>query len=254
MAGWIMDRMVLRAIPPDVEDPEQERIAEAAAENAIRQTVAVAGIGGLILFGGLAALLYGILPSRQIVHGVSQPSEVVSRVEADDAKRHQATEESERKFQQVVMERDALQDKVADLERRLAEQATQQTQAASPAVVSQDPAERNRLQSKIGDLERQVADLMQKLQATRAAAAADRSASIPKAARPSNIPVSAEPRLAYRCGDGRNVRDPAICRAGTVTAPTEVVPSVPDTYHCGDGRSVPNPADCWAAVAPPPQG
>jgi hypothetical protein len=145
MSGWIMDRIVARAIPLDVEDPAQERFAEEAAENAIRQVVMISGIAGL------------------------------------------------------------------------------------------------------------VADLTQKLQATRAAATPDRSAHFPKPARPSSIPVSAERRLAYGCGDGRSVRDPATCNA-TIPAAPEVTPSEPDTYYCGDGRSVPNPADCGAAVVPPPPG
>ena len=59
MSGWIMDRMVERAIPPDVEDPDQERIAEEAAENAIRHVVTIACIAGLVVFAALAALLYG---------------------------------------------------------------------------------------------------------------------------------------------------------------------------------------------------
>ncbi len=41
--------MVEYAIPPDIENPEQERIAEEAAENAIRHTLSVAGIGGVIV-------------------------------------------------------------------------------------------------------------------------------------------------------------------------------------------------------------
>jgi hypothetical protein len=118
MLGWIMDRMVERAIPPDVEDRTQERIAQEAAENAIRQVVTVAGIAGVFVFAALAALLYGYLPSWQLVHGASQPSKVANRVGPDAAKLLQANEENEEaegKFQQVVAERDTLQGKVADL-------------------------------------------------------------------------------------------------------------------------------------------
>jgi len=248
--------MVERAIPPDVEDPAQERIAQEAAENAIRQFVMVSGIASLFVFATLAALLYAFLPSWQVVHGASQPSGVAVRVETDDAKllqEREEKEESESRLQEVVTERDTLQGKVADLERRLEGLAEQHTQAASAAPVSQDPAERNRLQGKVSDLERQVADLTQKRQTTKAATVADRGARVPKPARPSNSPVSAELRPAYHCGDGRTVRNPAGCKA-TVPAPPEVVPSVPDTYHCGDGRSVPNPAVCGTAVVPPPRG
>jgi len=254
MFGWIMDRMVERAIPPDVENPAQERIAEEAAANAIRQIAMVSGIAGLFLCAALAALLYGFLPSWQIVHGASQPSEMAARVVTNEAKLRQAAEETERQFQQVAMERDALQGTVADLVARLGEQADPQPQAASAAVVSQDAGERDRLQRTIGDLERQVAELTQKLQAASAVAVVDRSARIPNTVRPSNTPVSAEPQLAYRCGDGRTDRDPANCRARTTTAPLDVSPSPPNTYRGGDGRSVPNPADCRSAGALSPRG
>jgi len=258
MWQWFKDRMVERAIPPDIEDPAQGRIAEEAAENAIRQVMAVSGITGLLVFAVLAALLYGFLPIRLIVHRTSQPSavvsraEVVSRVDTDGAKLRQAKEESEEKVHQVEVERDKLQDKVAELEKRLEELAKQQTQATSAAAASQEPEELRRLQSKVVSLERQVADLMQKLRAARVVPAVDRSTILLKPARPSSTPVSAGPQPAYRCGDGRTVRDPAFCAAAGA-APPGVSPRVPDTYLCGDGRSVVNPADCRTAGGAPPR-
>lgn len=252
--GWFMDRMVARAIPPDVEDPAQERIAEAAAETAIRHVVTLAGIAGGVVVAGLAALLYGVLPSWQVGPTASQPSGVAARVAVEVAKLRETVEESERTLQHVLTERDTLQGKVAELERRMEDLTKPPPQAASTAPVANDLAEQNRLQRKVGDLERQVADLTQRLQAASTAAMSDRRAPIPKPARPSSTPVSAAPRLAYRCGDGRTVRNPATCRAGTATGPLEVAPSPLSTYHCGDGRSVQNPADCGAAVGPPPRG
>ena len=252
MFGRIMDRMVERAIPPDVEDQAQERVAAEAAENAIRHVVAIAGITGVFVVAVLAALFYTFLPSWQVGPATSQPSGIAARVAVEVAKLRETVEESERKLQHVVTERDALQGKVAELERRLGELTKPQPQAAGAAPAAQDPAEQNRLQGKVGELERQVADLTQQLQATRAAAVADRSARTPKPAKPSGTPVSAEPRLAYRCGDGRTVRDPATCKA-TGTASPAVSPTVPDTYYCGDGRRVPNPADCRPARAQSPQ-
>ena len=193
MAGWIMDRMVERAVPPDVEDPTQERVAEAAAENAIRQTVTVFGTAGVLVVAAVATLLYGFLPSWHVDPGAWQPSEVAARIVTNEARLRRAVEEAERQLQQVVMERAALQGTVADLVARLGEQATPRPEAASAAGVSPDPAERNRLQGAIGDLERQVADLRQKLQAARRVAAADRSAPIPAPARPSNPPAGEFP-------------------------------------------------------------
>jgi hypothetical protein len=184
---------------------------------------------------------------------VWQPPAGAAGVQTEEPKRRQVKEESDGMLQQVVMERDALQAKVAELERRLEDVAKPQPQAAGAAPAARDPAEQNTLQRKVGELEGQVADLTKQLQATRAAAVADRSARMPKPAKPSGAPVSAGPRLAYRCGDGRTVRDPANCKA-TGTASPEVGASVPDTYYCGDGRSVPNPADCRPAGAQSPRG
>jgi len=251
--GWFMDRMVARAIPPDVEDSDQERIAAAAAENAIRHVVTIAAIAGGVVVAGLAALLYGVLPSWHVGLTASQPSGVAARVAVEVAKLRDTVEASERTLQHVVTERDTLQGKVAELERRLEDRATPPPQVTSTAPAAQAPAEQTRLQGKVSDLERQVADLTQKLEATSAAPVADRSVYTAKPARPSNPPGSAEPRLAYRCGDGRTVGDPATCKA-TVPAAPAGVPSEPDTYYCGDGRSVSNPADCGPAVAPPPRG
>ena len=253
MAGWIMDRVVERAIPPHVEDPDQERIAEEAAENAIRHVLAIAGIAGLIVCAVLAGLLYAFLPSWQVGPQVSQPSPGATRVATEEATLLRAKEDAEGKLQQVAMERDALHGKVAELEKRLEDLTKPQPEAPGAAVMSQDPAEHNRLQTKVSDLERQVADLTQKLHAARAATVPDRSARLPKPAKPSRPPVSEEPRLAYRCGDGRTVRDPATCKA-TVPAAPGGVPNEPETYYCGDGRSVQNPADCGTAVAPAPPG
>jgi hypothetical protein len=252
MVGWILDRLVARAIPPDVEDPAQERIAEAAAENAIRHVVTVAGIASVFVLAGFAALLYGFLPSEQTGHGASQPaSEVPSRSDADYAKLLQAKEESEGKLQQVITERDALQGKVAELEQQREELTKSHPETAGAAAGSENPAERAARPTKIGELERQVAELTQKLHTTRAAAA-DRTAHLLTPARPSHALVSAARRRAYRCGDGRTVGNPATCSA-TASAPRAVRPSVPDTYFCGDGRSVPHPADCRAAGALEPR-
>jgi len=253
MFGSIMDRMVARAIPPDVEDRAQERVAGEAAENAIRHVGRIAGIASVLVCGAVGALLYVFLPSGQVGPTASQPSGIAARVAVEVAKLRDTVEASERTLQHVVTERDTLQGKVAELERRMEDVTKPPPQAARTAPMAQDPADQNRLQRKVHDLERQVADLTQKLQAARPAAA-DRRAPIPTPARPSSTPVSAERPLAYRFGDGRTVRNPATCRAGTATAPLEVAPSPPSPYHCGDGRSVPNPADCGTAVAPPPRG
>ena len=252
--GWILDRLVARAIPADIEDPAQERIVAEAAENALRPALTVAGIASVVGVAAVAALLYGIWPTAQRGPGVAPPASAGPvGGDVEYAKLLQAKEEADRKLQQVNTERDALQGKVADLEQRVEALAKAPPQAAEALAGSPDPAERTALQAKIGALERQVAELTQTLQATRAAAAV-RPAHLAKPARPSRPPVSAAaPRHAYRCGDGRSVRNPATCTA-TAPMPPAGVSKVPDTYHCGDGRRVPNPAECRAAGTLPPRG
>jgi hypothetical protein len=259
MWGRILDRMVEHAIPPDVENPEQERIAEEAAENAIRHTLSVAGIAGVILFAAFAAaLLYGLPPSQQIVQAPPKAAGVTASVDVDDAKLRLAKEEAERKLDQVTIDRDKLQSKVADLARQVAE--AKQSQPTKAAALPQDTSERNRLQGKVADLERQVADLTKTLQATKKEAVPENTAPMSKATTgPTKTPAVASARGAYQCGDGRTVRNPAACRAAS-TAPaaraeeSRAEDSIPSIYYCGDGRSVPNPAACRAATLPGPRG
>jgi phage shock protein A len=259
MLRWIKDWIVERAIPPDIEDPAQGRIAEEAAENAIRQGMVVYSFAGLLVFAALAALLYGFLPIRLIVPRASPPpavvsrEEVVSQVDTDAAGLRQAREEWEGKIHQVEMERDKLQGRVAELEQQLEALAKQQPQAIRAEAALQDPADFRGLQSKIGALEQQVADLTEKLRAARAVPAVDRNTVLLKPARTSGTPVSAAPQAAYRCGDGRTVRDPASCAAAG-TAPPGVSPRTPHTYLCADGRRTVNPADCRTAGGTPPRG
>lgn len=202
MVEWILGRMVERAIPGDVEGPAEQRIAEVAAESAIRQAVRVLGIVGAALVT-LAMLLYAFLPRWQGSPETSLPSEVVARIVTNEATLRQAAEDSERKFQQVRIERDALQATVTDLVARLRGQAEPQPTAAN-AAVSPDPAERERLQGRIGTLERQVADLTQKLAAANAAAVAARSTHTPEPAPPSDPPTGGSPTLP-RLGSTRGI-------------------------------------------------
>jgi Skp family chaperone for outer membrane proteins len=251
--GSILDRLVARAIPADIEDPAQEQIAAEAAENALRPVLTVARIASVAVVAALAALLYTFWPSSQTGHGAALPAAVGPfGGDVAYAKLLQAKEEADGKLQQVITERDALLGKVADLERRLEALAKAPPQAAEALAESPDPAERTGQQAKVGALERQVAELTQKLHATQSEAAA-RPAHLAKSARPSRPSVSAATERAYRCGDGRTVRNPTTCRA-TAPMPSARASKIPDTYHCGDGRSVPNPAECRPADALTPRG
>ncbi len=251
--GAILDRLVARAIPVDIEDPAQEGIAAEAAENALRPVLTVAGIASVAVVAALAAVLYTVWPSAKTDHGAAVPASAGPfGGDVAYAKLLQAKEEAEGKLQQVIKERDALQGKVADLEQRLEAMAKAPPHAAEALAGSPDPAESTAQQAKIGALERQVAELTQKLHTTQSAAAA-RPAHLATPARPSRTSVSAATQPAYRCGDGRTVRNPATCTATAPMLPAGAS-TIPDAYHCGDGRSVPNPADCRPGGSLAPRG
>ncbi len=73
--------------------------------------------------------------------------------------------------------------------------------------------ERDTLQGKVTVLEGQVAELNSKLQAANALAAPkDAPRPTKQATGPVRTPVLARPPRAYRCGDGRTVRNPAECK------------------------------------------
>jgi BMFP domain-containing protein YqiC len=210
--------MVERAMPPFIEDPAEQRIAEEAAESGIRQTTRLAGIAGGILFVVMAAMLYMYLPSQQISLAPSESTRAAPEPEAEnDANLHQPSEDMLGKLDGVTKERDTLQ-------------------------------------GKLTVLEGQVAELTSKLQAAKALAAPKVTPQPAKQATgPARAPVLASRPGTYQCGDGRTVRNPAACKPANASAPG-VLPSPPGTYQCGDGRTVRNPAECKPAAGAAPGG
>jgi TolA-binding protein len=207
MLGWIVDRMVDRAMPRFIKEPEQERIAEEAAENGIRQTARIASIAGVILLAVIAAILFKYIPGQHINEAPLTVTEVERNVGTADAELRQAEQDSERRLEDVTKERDALQGKVSDLEGQVAE-LNRQLQAARDSAAVQDA-----------------------LQPPRQEAKHTRTREITR-----------HPGT-YRCGDGRTVQNPAGCKAANELA-LQGIASPPDVYRCGDGRSVRNPLEC----------
>ena len=207
MLERILDWMVKRAMPPFIEDPAEQRIAEEAAESGIRQTARLAGIAGGILVV-MAAMLYMYLPSQQSSQGPWEATRAAPQPGAEhDANLRQPSEKLQKKLDGVTKERDTLQGKLAALEG-------------------------------------QVAELNSKLQAAKALAAPKVTPQPAKQATgPARAPVLASHPGTYQCGDGRTVRNPAACKPANASAPG-VLPSAPSTYQCGDGRTVRNPAEC----------
>jgi polyhydroxyalkanoate synthesis regulator phasin len=268
MLQRIMDWMVERAMPPFIEDPAEQRIAEEAAESGIRQTTRLAGIAGGILFVVMAAMLYMYLPSQQISLAPSESTRAAPEPEAEnDANLHQPSEDMLGKLDGVTKERDTLQGKLTVLEGQVAE-LTSKLQAAKALAASKlhQPSEelqkkldgvtkeRDTLQGKMTDLEGQVAELNGKLQTAKVLAARKHTPQPPRqATSPARTPVLASRPGTYQCGDGRTVRNPAACKPANASAPG-VLPSPPSAYQCGDGRTVRNPAECKPAAGAAPGG
>jgi len=255
---WILDRMVERAMPPYIDDLTQERIAEEAAENGIRQTARLTGIIGVILFMVIAMMLYMYFPSQQISQGPREATRTGPQPGAENGPNlHQPSEDMLRKLDGVTKERDTLQGKLTVLEGQVAE-LNSKLQAATAVGASKlrQPSEelqkkldgvtkeRDSLQGKVADLEGKVAELVRQLQTAKVLAARkDTQQPAKQATGPPKTPVLANRPSAYQCGDGRTVRNPAQCKSANASAPG-LLPPAPSAYQCGDGRTVRNPAEC----------
>ena len=183
MLEGILDWMVKRAMPPFIEDPAEQRIAEEAAESGIRQTARLTGIAGGILVV-MAAMLYMYLPSQQSSQGPWEATRAAPQPGAEhDANLRQPIEDLQKKLDGVTKERDTLQGKVTDLEG-------------------------------------QVAELNGKLQTAKVLAARKDTPQPPRqATSPVRTPVLASRPSTYQCGDGRAVRNPAECKPAAGAAP-----------------------------------
>ncbi len=176
MFEGLVARMVDRAVPTYFRDPVEESLTREVAEYAIRQTARVAGIAGVILFVVIAVILFMYFPRQRISPGPSETTRAAPQPRAEhDANLRQLNEELQKKLDGVTKERDTLQ-------------------------------------SKLTVLEGQVTELNSKLQTAQALAAPkDAPRPTKQATGPVRTPVLARPPSAYRCGDGRTVRNPAEC-------------------------------------------
>jgi hypothetical protein len=170
-------RMVDRAVPTYFRDPAEEDLTREVAEYAIRQTARVAGIAGVTLFVVIAVILFMYFPRQWIGQGAREATRAAPQPGAEhDANLRQLNEDLQKKLDGVTKERDTLQ-------------------------------------GKLTVLEGQVAKLTSKLQAANALAAPkDAPRPTKQATGPVRTPVLASPSSAYRCGDGRTVRNPAECK------------------------------------------
>lgn len=242
MFSNLMARMVERAMPADLGDPHQEWIAAEAAENAIRQTLRIAVLVGLLLLlaGGALAYKYLYLGAQDATVAATVPADAMKQLGADNAKLMEQNQDLQKKIDGLTKERETLQARVTDLEKQVAEAAKkpEAAVAAAPAAPAPQPPP--------------AAAPAPKPAAPAKAAVAPKPAPRPvKQAKASPPPKprpaakAVEPAESFQCGDGRTVPDPTLCTtASTAASPATDQLDPRRTYQCGDGRSVTNPAEC----------
>ncbi len=204
MWNGIMARLVARAIPPGITDPDQERVAGEAAENGILSVLRFSVCIVAILLTALAGLFYQDFLRRQVTPEPRQVARASSQVEAD-AMLHQTdvlskSEDAQNKLDALIKSQDAVQGKVSDLEKQVAD-------------LTSRLRESDKLQPVTDSAESRKGSAASKKTATRVDA--------------ENLSAGAGPRgdtkvekpsapATYVCGDGRTVRDPGVCK--TVSA------------------------------------
>jgi polyhydroxyalkanoate synthesis regulator phasin len=265
MLERILDWMVERAMPPFIEDPAQERVAQEAAENGIRQTARVAGlVGGILLV--MAAMLYLYLPHQQINQALSEATSAAPQPGSEmDAKLRLSIEELQKQLNDVTRERDTLQGKVTDAENDASlRQPSEDLQKQLDDVTK----ERDTLQGKLTASEGQVADLNSQLQAAKALGAPKLRQSVQELHKKLDAVTRERDTLQGRVAAlegqvaGLDSKLPAAkgvasptdtrqpTRPATGPASASIPGSRPSAYQCGDGRTVRNPAACKPPYAP----
>ena len=180
MGEGMFARMVERAVPPQVTDSNQKRIAAEAAENAIRQTAWFAGIVGVILLVVAGGMLYRPLPSLQSSPVVSERSRAAGALGGEVATLRQENEDLQKKLDDVTQE---FQGKVTALEARVADLTTKLRAAENTTAGGQGQA----------SAEKETPLSLRPVTGSGGTRAAARLPGV------------------YQCGDGRTVRDPAGC-------------------------------------------
>ncbi len=259
----IVERMVARAMPPDL-DPEQERIAAEAAENGIRHTLRVAVLLGILLVVAIGAALYryGYSPDQSNNHRPADLSKVAGQLGAKNT----ASSEVEVPVAPVSpVSADQHADQTTpppqpevpgsasrlggeDTHIRQGNEALQKENEALQRKLNAMTQSQQSLQAKVTAMEGQLANLAKQPQAATDQAtpevASPSPAAASRAARDKGR-VTPKSRSGYTCGDGRNVQDPAHCRG--VRAAPEAPAAKAGTYECGNGRTARDPAECKAA-------
>ena len=230
----LVTRMVERAMPPNIIDPELRIIAAEAAEYGIRHTAriaSIASIAGAILLVAMAALLYSFVPNEQSSPGASNASKATSEPGIDNITLRNATENMQKKLDDMTKRRDALQSKVTTMEGQVAE-LSRQLQTAR----------------------RSAADGQKQVEASKKPLKPSKQSSPPTRTR-----VSTKPSSTPTGSEGRTVRDPAERKeAANAPDPPVATPApkepVPEVATSAPERPSPQalPSRPAATLNPPP--
>jgi hypothetical protein len=107
----LMERLVARAMPPNLMDPDQERVAEAAAESAIRQVGKIAAIAGVVLLVLFGVLLYYVAVSSRTT-ALAQTSRITA-LEAERAQMREANAGLQQQLAQAIKRQTVLRGEAA---------------------------------------------------------------------------------------------------------------------------------------------
>ncbi len=127
----LQERVVARAIPEYVSDAEQARIAEEAAETAVRIIVRLAAIGGAILLLLNAVLLYYVLAGAPTT--IRHQSASIEALQAVNRSLRDANVALDQQLNQAAQIQTRLRDRIAVLQAQVAT-LTKQLQAAHRAA------------------------------------------------------------------------------------------------------------------------
>ncbi len=118
----LVERVVLRVMPPGIADPAQHLIAAEAAENGIRYAWRVTAYGALAaLLIALGVAGYTFYPSLRGISAVSDGAEAAGKLSASNAilRLGAANDALQEQLATTTRDRDALRTRTAELERQV---------------------------------------------------------------------------------------------------------------------------------------
>ncbi len=245
--GQLLDRMVKRAVPPNLADPEQERIAAEAAENGIRS------VTWLIAFPCLIVLVVSGFLAARGVQFTSQPSppngaasQAARELSSENAQLRVSADTLQRTIDELTKEREVLYGRIVDLQRRIgdagAPQQVSATQSAPPEEASQTAPKETPTAS--AQRESQPAQA----HAGPAAQTPPRSKSAASSGTADARPAKEAPHAQVASVKPDAPPPTKAPQPHTAPAARPQLTAAPPGYKCRDGQTVNNAAECERSV------